>query len=99
MNARFRITAAAAMALGGCAYFAPVAQGDDVTVKTKTETVRTAHTKKPADLSSPAGITAKDLKEKGDVRDALQGVAESAVHKDGIKNLVSHRLVDADRKR
>jgi hypothetical protein len=49
-------------------------------------------------LALPAGITAKDLNEQGDVRNAFEAVTEGAMSKDAFDNIVN-RLVDADRDR
>jgi hypothetical protein len=46
----------------------------------------------------PAGVTPKDLKEEGDVRNALEAITEGAMSKDIFDNIVN-RLVDADRDR
>lgn len=49
-------------------------------------------------LALPAGVTAKDLKEEGDVRNAFEAVTEGAMTNDAFDNIVN-RLVDADRDR
>ncbi|QOV90456.1 hypothetical protein [Humisphaera borealis] len=46
----------------------------------------------------PAGVTPKDLKEEGDVRNAFEAVTEASMSKDIFDNIVN-RLVDADRDR
>ena len=100
MKRNIKFMVAASLAVGGCSYLAPSALAEDnVTVKTKTETVRTSDRDQLGhDLSFPAGIQVKDLKEKDDIRNAFKGVTESALTKGDFK-LVVNRLVDADRDR
>ena len=46
----------------------------------------------------PPGVTPKDLKEEGDVRNAFEAITEGSMSKDIFDNIVN-RLVDADRNR
>jgi hypothetical protein len=49
-------------------------------------------------LALPAGVTAKELNEQGDIRNAFEAITEGAMSKDAFDNIVN-RLVDADRDR
>jgi hypothetical protein len=49
-------------------------------------------------LALPAGVTATDLNEAGDIRNAFEAVTEGALSDDAFDN-ITNRLVDADRDR
>ncbi len=103
MRKHFVLMAAASLAVGSFAIAqqdTPAKKADDVVERT-VERVEKAVPGKDAEvrpLALPAGVTAKDLKEEGDVRNAFEAITEGSLSDDAFDNIVN-RLVDADRDR
>lgn len=108
MRKHFALILAASLAAGTFAVAqedTPAKKAEDavdrVVEKVEKSADRVKDAAKDAELrpfALPAGVTPKDLKEEGDVRNAFEAVTEGVMSNDAFDNIVN-RLVDADRDR